>query len=109
MSKRYLFSITFIGSFLLLTIFSCDKEPNCNADFNIDVALYDAEDAWIEADFVYFLSPTDANCKALKVAIDNYLDEASKIENCAKKTGKLDELNELTKEARDERDALPCA
>lgn len=94
---------------MFLSIISCQKEPNCNADFSIDLALNQAEDDWIDAEVDYFFNATNENCKALKAAIENYLEEADKIKDCARKTGKDDELNELIKEAKDDFAGLPCS
>ena len=107
--KSIISLVLLAGVSVILFLPSCNKEPNCNADFNIDLALYQAEDDWIDADFDYFLDPSDKNCKALKSAIENYLDEADKIKDCAKKTGKEDELQELIDDAKDDLGTLPCS
>ena len=108
MKTTYHFLYLMVGVLLLLSIISCEKEPNCNADFNIELALYEAEDDWIDAEVDYFFDPSDENCKDLKAAIENYLDEADKIKDCARKTGKADELNDLIEEAESDLADLPC-
>ncbi len=93
---------------LIFGIVSCNKEPNCNADFNLDIALDSADNQYLNAQVEYILDPSVLNCQMFKSAIQNYLDEAEKLRDCARKTGKEDELQDLIDDANGDLSGLSC-
>jgi hypothetical protein len=107
----YLFGMLFV--FMTFSLVSCNKDNgdsgfNCTETFQFSQYIQDETDALIDANAAYLQNPTTENCENYRQALNAYIDEAERVEDCARQRGQAQGFEQAIAEARQDIEDLEC-
>lgn len=97
-----LFAITSMG------IVACGDDIDCSDEAALEAEIADEIEALTDAIFIYSGDPSTDNCNDLVDALEDYINAAKGLEDCAREAGELEEFQQAIEEAEDELAMIEC-